>query len=183
MKMLLFSAMCLVLVGCDFIEKTNPANLEYHDRADGKVNILDKRNKILLVVNSDGRIENILSIDKVLEENEFLKSKGEKTDWASKRVPGSKYTISLSTRFYSGNCLYNLELAPWDDNATSFARSLTLRLEDKDHFELENVQLMNWHTGVDDKGVNQNMNCSGRHSIDLSTYLEIADWSYTFRLK
>lgn len=103
-------------------------------------------------------------------------------DWGSEDIPGTHYSVSLSTRFYDNKLLYILRITPFDNKVKQFARTVSVDLQDKDGFVLAEIDsTLNWTTTVDSAGKEVELNTRGSIPITFRGYLEIYSWGPRWR--
>jgi hypothetical protein len=176
-KLLLFVVFFgLLLIGCqknpfEFIETKNGQSV-FLDKDKGKVIYVDENNKIIDYLDLNPSAETISSI-------EFNKNKANTNkEWDITSIPGKNYSISFFTRFYNNNLLYKIKLTPYDDNASAFARTVSIRLMDRNGYPLGGIEpTYTWRRTVDDDGKPVELHTEGYIPITLNNYLEISYYS------
>jgi hypothetical protein len=143
----------------------------YLDGENGKIIYIDETNRIIDYVNLRPNSTDVASIEN--NRMEALKNK----DRGKETIPGTDYSVSLSTRYYSNRLLYILKLEPYNDNARRFANSLSVELFDEKRFLLGEIDLSyDWTNIVDDSGQRVKLQTQGSIPITLRNYLEIISW-------
>jgi hypothetical protein len=146
------------------------------DAEKGKLIYVDESNRIIDYV--DLRPDQV-SIDRIVANKDMAINN---KDWGSKDIPGTDYSVSLSTRFYSNRLLYVLKLEPYNDKARQFARTISIDLGDRNGFNLGEIESSyDWTNSVDDTGKEVGMNTQGSIPITLRNYLEIYSWGPRWR--
>ena len=181
-KVLLFmviiiSFICISCQKFSFIETKN-----------GQSVFLDSNNGKVVYVNNSNRVSDY--VDLKINEQEIAKIKNDKEindsaqkmkDWGKNSIPGTKYSLEFLTRFYNDKLLYILQIEPYDDNTARIANTITVDLIDTAGFTLETIEPPRWTRVVDEKGKTQMLNSGGNIPITLENYMEIFDWSPSWR--
>jgi hypothetical protein len=171
-----FSLVFSMLTGCQkdnpfvFIETRNGQTI-FLDASRGKLIYVDESNRIIDYVDLK---PNEVSINEIVDNKQrAINNK----DWGSEGVPGTDYSISLSTRFYNNRLLYVLKIAPYNDKIKQFARTVSIDLSDINGFNLGEIESSyGWTTTVDNDGKEIGLNTQGSIPITLRNYLEIYRW-------
>jgi hypothetical protein len=181
-KLVVVLFLAFLVTGCQkknpfvFIETRNGQTV-FLDASRGKLIYVDESNRIIDYVNlkpSGSVIKEIVSNKEMAINNK---------DWGSEDVPGTDYSVSLSTRFYNNRLLYVLNVSPFNDRARQFARTLAIDLSDINGFNLGEIETSySWVTSVDDTGKETGLNTQGSIPITLRNYLEIYKWNPRWNL-
>jgi hypothetical protein len=166
----------LLVLGCQkenpfvFIETKNGQSV-FLDASKGKLIYVDESNRIIDYVDL---MPDQTTVDGIV----FNKNKSVNVrDWGSKDIPGTDYSVSLSTRFYNNRLLYILQITPYGDKAIQFARTVSIYLIDSYGFGLGEIEsTYSWSSTVDDTGKRIGLNAQGGIPITLRNYLEIYNW-------
>jgi hypothetical protein len=143
----------------------------YLDGAKGKVVYVDESNRIIDYVSLRPDSNDITNI--VYNKTRAIENK----DWGERSIPGKEYSLSLSTRFYNNRLLYQIKITPFNDKARQFARTVTVELNDKNGFNLGEIDsTYSWTQTVDSEGNPMGLNTQGSIPITLRNYLEIEYW-------
>jgi hypothetical protein len=175
-NLLMLIFLSLFISGCQkenpfvFIETRN-GQAVFLDASRGKLIYVDESNRIIDYVDLKPNGETISEI--VENKDRAINNK----DWGSEDIPGTDYSISLSTRFYNNRLLYILEIEPHNDKVRQFARTVKIDLSDITGFNLGEIESSyNWIASVDDTGKETGLNIQGSIPITLRNYLEIYSW-------
>jgi hypothetical protein len=169
---------CLVFMGCSkeqeypfsFVEQKGGISV-YLDGQKGKIIYIDETNRIIDYVDLRPNSTAVQTIEQ--NKNDALMNK----DRGSKDMPGTDYSIELSTRFYNNKLLYMMKLSPYNDKAKRFARTVSIQLMDDRGFVLGEIESSyDWTTTVDDTGKEIALSTQGSIPITLRNYLEIVNW-------
>jgi hypothetical protein len=169
---------CLVLAGCSreqeypfsFVEQKSGISV-YLDGQKGKIIYIDETNRIIDYVDLRPNSTAIQVIEQ--NKNDALVNK----DRGSKDMPGTDYSIELSTRFYNNRLLYMIKLSPFNDKIKRFARTVSIQLMDDRGFVLGEIESSyDWTTSVDVTGKEIALDAQGSIPITLRNYLEIVNW-------
>ena len=175
---IIWVSLILFLSGCNqqqnnrftFVETKDGLSVYLDGRA-GSVIYIDETNRIIDHVSlrpNSGEIGIIES-----SKREALRS----TDRGYRDIPGSPYSVELSTRFYSNRLLYVIRLEPFDNRAREMANTISIQLLDDNGFVLGTINRnTNWVTSVNSEGVEVGLNTQGSIPITLRNYLEINRW-------
>jgi hypothetical protein len=154
----------------EFVETKSGLSV-YLDGARGKLIYMDETNRIIDYVSLKPNSNEIT----IIEDNKIQALKN--TDRGERSMPGTDYSVKLSTRFYSNRLLYVLELKPFDERARRFANTVSIELLDENGFVLGEIDsTYDWTTTVDSNGKEIGLNTQGSISITLRNYLEIDRW-------
>jgi len=157
---------------------------------DGKISIINQKTGRLTVINKSNRIEDVVELDVGSSEIEKIKSAKEKQDaalkikdWGEAKITGTKYKVSLATRYYKDKLLYRFTFSPSDQTSAMKARKTTINLRDENGFVLEKINpSLSWSTSVNEKGVPELESANGEIPMTLDNYLEISAydplWSF-----
>jgi hypothetical protein len=169
---------CLVFLGCSkeqeypfsFVEQKGGISV-YLDGQKGKIIYIDETNRIIDYVDLRPNSTIVHAIEQ--NKNDALMNK----DRGNKNMPGTDYSIELSTRFYNNRLLYMMKLSPFNDKIKRFARTVSIQLEDDRGFVLGKIESSyDWTTSVDDTGKEVALSKQGSIPITLRNYLEIVNW-------
>jgi hypothetical protein len=172
----LISFLSLFITGCKkenpfvFIETKNGQSV-FLDALHGKIIYVDESNRIIDYVDLK---PNQVLIEEIAENKErSINTK----DWGIEDIPGSDYSVTLSTRFYNNRLLYVLKITPYNEKIKQFARTVSIDLSDKNGFNLGEIESSyDWTITVDDSGKEIGLNTQGSIPITLRNYLEIYHW-------
>ncbi len=157
---------------------------------DGKISIINQKTGQLTVINKSNRIEDVVDLDVGSSEIEKIKAAKEKQDaalkikdWGETQITGTKYKVSLSTRYYKDKLLYRFNFSPSDSTSAMKARQTTIHLRDENGFVLEKINpYLSWSTSVNEKGIPEMESANGEIPMTLDNYLEISAydplWSF-----
>jgi hypothetical protein len=166
----------IVISGCQkdnpfvFIE-TKSGQSVFLDASRGKLIYVDESNRIIDYV--DLRPDQTAISEIVKNKDQAINNK----DRGSEDVPGTNYSVSLSTRFYNNRLLYVLRITPSDDKIKQFARTVAIDLTDRNGFNLGEIEsTYSWTTIVDNDGKEMGLSTQGSIPITLRNYLEIYNW-------
>jgi hypothetical protein len=172
----LSASTAVLLTGCRkdnpfvFIETRNGQTV-FLDASKGKVIYVDESNRIIDYVDLKPNGEAISEI--VENKSRAINAK----EWGAEDIPGTDYSVSLSTRFYNNRLLYLLSIKPYNDKARQFARTVKIELNDRNGFNLGEIDSSyDWVSSVDDAGKEMGLNTQGSIPITLRNYLEIYRW-------
>lgn len=185
-RLLFVTALCIfITIGC-----SSRPTMQMVQSVDGKTTILDSKNNRLIVANQSNRIVDVVNLDLTSDQVAFIKSQKEINDkkikvnyWPSFTPPQEKYTVSLSTRYYKDNCLYNITISPYDERLANDRFSIaTIEFSDSSGFILEKVDLSleRWTRMVNDSGIPYEKGISGKIPMTLDNYMEIKNWNCTW---
>lgn len=177
LTLVLVSLLSFLTTGC---RKENP--FEFIETRSGQAVFLNAAKGNLIYVDESNRIVDHVSLnpdstviaDIAESKDTALRNK----NWGSDDIPGTEYSVSLSTRFYNNRLLYILKITPFDSRVRQFARTISIDLADRNGFNLEEIEsTTDWTTTVDGDGEPIGLNTQGGIPITLRNYLEIYDWS------
>ena len=94
---------------------------------------------------------------------------------------GTKFTLTLKTRYYKDKLLYILEMKPFDETAAYKAGTVRANLIDATGFTLETIEPQAWFTSVDNKGNKISEATTGSIPMTLDNFLEVNGWSPMWR--
>jgi hypothetical protein len=169
---------CCIFVGCSkeqeypfsFVEQKSGISV-YLDGQKGKIIYIDETNRIIDYVDLRPNSTIIQTIEQ--NKNDALMNK----DRGSEDMPGTDFSIKLSTRFYNNRLLYMMELSPYNDKARQFARTVSIDLMDDRGFVLGEIEsTRSWTARVDSSGKETGLDTQGSIPITLRNYLEIENW-------
>ena len=170
----------LFCIGCQ--------KFEYIGTKDGQTAFLDSNNGKVIYINNSNRVVDY--VDLKLNTNEISRIRNDKDlndsaqkmkFWGKKDIPGTKYTLELSTRFYNDKLLYILQIGPYDDGLSRLANTITVDLVDLAGFSLETIDTLRWVQSVDAEGKAQKLSANGNLPITLENYFEIDEWDPSWR--
>jgi hypothetical protein len=168
----------LVYIGCSkeqdypfsFFEQKGGISV-YLDRQKGKIIYIDETNRIIDYVDLRPNSTVVQAIEQ--NKNDALMNK----DRGNKDMPGTNYSVELSTRFYNNRLLYMMKLSPFDDKIKRFSRTVSIQLMDNRGFVLGQIESSyDWTTSVDDSGKEIALSKQGSIPITIRNYLEIVNW-------
>ncbi len=177
------SSCFFVLLGCvakqeypfSYVGERNGQSI-YLDGQKGKVIYVDETNRVIDYVELRPDSFDILQI----ENNKMAALQN--TDRGERIIPGTNYSVSLSTRYYSNRLLYMIELSPYDDGAWRIAETISIELSDSSGFLLGEIESSrNWISTVNNSGEPVLLNTQGSIPITLRNYLEIVMWRIRWR--
>jgi hypothetical protein len=181
MALVFVSLLAFLAFGCQkenpfvFIETKNGQSV-FLDASKGKLIYVDESNRIIDYVDLKPDKTSVEGI--VLDKDRSITT----IDRGSKDIPGTDYSVSLSTRFYNNRLLYILKIEPYKDNSEQFARTVSIDLSDKTGFKLGEIEsTYSWVSIVDDTGKRVGLNTQGSVPITLRNYLEIYGWAPSWR--
>jgi hypothetical protein len=159
-----------------FIETRNGQSV-FLDASKGKLIYVDESNRIIDYV--DLKPDRTAVDGIVFDKNRSIATKF----WGIEDIPGTDYSVSLSTRFYNNRLLYILTVVPYNDKGKQFARTVSIDLSDENGFHLGEIgSNHSWITTVDDDGKETGLNTQGSIPITLRNYLEIYSWGPRWNL-
>ena len=169
-------------VGCKENEfsyiKTRDGQSVFLDGKNGKVIYVNSSNRVIDFVDLNLSAREITTIRRNKEANDALQRMRE---WDKRTISGTNYSLELSTRFYDDRLLYILEMSPFDNNASGLANTITVHLLDEAGFVLEVLRPQVWSRIVNSEGKATAMSSRGGIPITLDNYMEISNWSPTWR--
>jgi hypothetical protein len=170
------SVFAFLVFGCQkenpfvFVETKNGQTV-FLDASRGKLIYVDESNRLIDYV--DLKPDQVAVDEIIFDKNRSVNTK----DWGNRDMPGTDYSVSLSTRFYNNRLLYILAITPYNDKAKQFARTVSIDLSDKNGFDLGNIEsTYSWVAVVDDAGKEAGLTVQGSIPITLRNYLEIYNW-------
>jgi hypothetical protein len=170
----------LFCIGCQ--------KFEHIGTKDGQTIFLDSSNGKVIYINNSNRVVDYVDLKLNKDEIRRIKNDKELNDsaqkmkiWGERNIPGTKYTLELSTRFYNDKLLYILQIGPYDDGISRLANTITVDLVDLAGFSLETIDPTRWIRSVDASGKAQKLSASGDLPITLENYFEISEWDPSWR--
>jgi len=161
---------------------------EHIGTKDGQTAFLDSSNGKIIYINNSNRVVDYVDLNLSKDEISRIKNDKELNDsaqkmkfWGKRDIPGTKYSIELSTRFYNDKLLYILQIGPYDDGISRLANTITVDLVDLDGFSLETIEPKRWIRSVDESGKAQKLSTNGNLPITLENYFEISEWDPSWR--
>ena len=172
-------SLSLFLFGCSsssnkygFVE-TKDGKSVYLDNSIGRVVFIDKSNRITDFVDLNlGNTE----ISRIKTDREKNDNAQKLRDWGKQDIAGTRYSVSLQTRYYKDRLLYITDLGPFDDSLKYKSTTIEMDLVDATGFSLEKIHPETWMRVVDDKGVSIKLQYRGEIPMTLDNYLEISSW-------
>ena len=117
------------------------------DSNKGKVIYIDETNRFIDYVDLNPSSEAIAQVGRDKFDASITKN------FDDKEVPGTNYTISLSTRFNSNHLYYIITVKPYNNNIRDFINTLSVEFLDFRGFLLEEIpSSQNWINIVNDSG-------------------------------
>jgi hypothetical protein len=112
----------------------------------------------------------------------YLISATSNKDWGNRAIPGTNYTIGISTRFYYYKMLYVLRVEPYDEKAYDFSQNISLELVDKNSHTFSRIESdRGWLRSVDFNNNSIGLERKGSKFMTLKNYLEISGWEPIWR--
>lgn len=171
-----------------FISITSCQKYEFIGLKEGQNVFLDNINGKVIYINNSNRVVdyvdlklNSSEITRIQIDKDLNDSAQKMKFWGDKNIPGTKYSLELSTRFYNDKLLYILQIRPYDDGVSRLANTITVDLVDTAGFVLETIDPTRWIRIVNDEGKAQRLSTSGSLPVTLENYFEIDDWSPSWR--
>lgn len=183
------TALLFLISGCDLQTQSNFQSISKD--ADGRISIIDQAKGRLIIINKSNRIQDVISLS--LNSDEIRKIKREKDvqdsstkirEWPSVDINKTKYTVSLSTRYYKDRLLYKIKFYPADEMSSIRARTISINLRDVNGFVLEKITPQDeWVTVVDSIAAPIEESANGEIPMTLDNYLEIYSFDPNWRFK
>jgi hypothetical protein len=155
---------------------------------DGNLSFVDSQSGKVYYVNKSGNIVDVVDLDIPVASIQTIKAAKEKQDAAQKNrdmgaqpISGTKFTLTLKTRYYKDKLLYILEMRPFDETAAYKAGTIRVNLIDATGFTLETIEPQAWFTSVDNKGNKISEATTGSIPMTLDNFLEVDGWSPMWR--
>jgi hypothetical protein len=155
---------------------------------DGNLTFIDSQGGKVYYVNKSGSITDVVDLALSAQSVEAIRADKEKRDAAQKNrdmgqqpLSGTKFTLSLRTRYYKDRLLYVLAMEPFDETAVGKATTVRVDLLDSFGFTLENIQPAGWYSMVDAKGVKIRVEAAGSLPMTLDNFLEVSTWGASWR--
>jgi len=179
MKRIIFvflGVLILVTLSCKkenpfvFVETKNGQSV-FLDASRGKLVYVDESNRLIDYVDLRPNATDVQAVVSNKQQAIINNNRG------TQNIPGTKYSITLSTRFYNNRLLYLLKITPFDDKVKQFARTLSVEVSDENGFNLGEIEsTYRWTTIVDFDGKEVGLSSQGSIPITLRNYLEIDNW-------
>jgi len=118
------------------------------NQAEGKVYYVNKSGNIVDVVDLDIPAASVQAI-KAAKEMQDAAQKNR--DMGEQSLSGTKFALTLKTRYYKDKLLYIVEMKPFDETASYKAGTIQINLVDATGFTLETIEPKAWFTSVDAK--------------------------------
>jgi len=191
MKKMIFLAFGVSLLLSSCKEEKNENYQVINKDIDGKLSVIDQSKGRIIVINKNNRVNDVVELN--LKDDDISKIKLAKEDqdkalkirsWGNTTITGTKYTLSLSTRYYKDKLLYKLTFSPSDAGTPLKARETQINLRDQNGFIIEKINpYSSWVSVVNENGVAQFEQASGEMPMSLDNYLEISAYDPTWTFK
>jgi hypothetical protein len=150
---------------------------------EGNLNFVDSQSGKVYYVNKSGNIVDVVDLNIPAASVQAIKAAKEKQDAAQKSrdmgelsLSGTKFTLTLRTRYYKDKLLYILEMKPFDETAAYKVSTIRVNLVDATGFTLETIEPQAWSSSVDDKGNRVSEMSTGSIPMTLDNFLEVSSW-------